>query len=45
MAEPVWIDNGLELAATDEDAIDTMLRVARGELTISELAAWLRRHT
>jgi death-on-curing protein len=35
-------DNGLDLIASEDDATATMLRVARGELTIEELADWLR---
>jgi len=39
------VDNGAALTATDEDATSTMLRVARNELTIEELAAWLGNNT
>lgn len=35
-------ENGLTLAATDDDAIEAMLGVARGEVTIEALADWLR---
>jgi prophage maintenance system killer protein len=35
-------DNGLDLIADQVDATATMLRVARGELTIEQLATWLR---
>jgi death-on-curing protein len=35
-------DNGLDLVADQDDATATMLSVARGELTIEQLAAWLR---
>jgi death-on-curing protein len=35
-------DNGLRLTATQEDSIETMLGVARGEISISILTAWLR---
>lgn len=35
-------DNGLDLVASDEDATATMLAVARSELTIEQLTAWLR---
>lgn len=35
-------DNGLALAATDDDATEAMLGVARGEVTIEALTEWLR---
>jgi hypothetical protein len=35
-------DNGFDLIADQVDATATMLRVARGELTIEQLATWLR---
>jgi death-on-curing protein len=39
------IDNGMDLTAGDADATETMLRVARSELSITDLAAWLRSRT
>lgn len=38
-------DNGFELTASDDDATEVMLRVARNELTIDVLADWLRTRT
>lgn len=38
-------DNGIDLAASDDDAIATMLAVARGELNIQQVADWLRSRT
>jgi len=35
-------DNGLYLTASDDDATGIMLGVARGEVSIADLAAWLR---
>jgi death-on-curing protein len=35
-------DNGLMLAATDDDATEIMLGVARGEVSIEILTEWLR---
>ncbi len=35
-------DNGLMLAATDDDATEIMLGVARGEISIEILTEWLR---
>ncbi len=35
-------ENGLTLTATDDDATEAMLGVARGEVTIEALTAWLR---
>lgn len=35
-------DNGLELFATDDDAIRTMLSLAAGELDLPSLVTWLR---
>lgn len=39
------IDNGIALTASADEATETMLKVARNELTIDDLAEWLRRHT
>jgi death-on-curing protein len=39
------IDNGLEFTASPDEATEVMLRVARNELAIADLAEWLRRHT
>lgn len=39
------IDNGVVLTATDDDATDTMLAVARGEVSIEQLTGWLRTRT
>jgi death on curing protein len=39
------IDNGMDLTAGDADATETMLRVARNEFSIADLASWLRGHT
>lgn len=36
--------NGLELTATDADAVLTMLAVAAGDISEDEFAAWLRDH-
>jgi len=35
-------ENGLTLTATDDDATEAMLGVARGEITIAALTEWLR---
>ena len=35
-------DNGLELLATDDDAIRTMLSLAAGELDLPAMVIWLR---
>jgi death-on-curing protein len=39
------IDNGVALTAKPEAATEIMLQVARAEVGISELAAWLRANT
>ena len=38
------IDNGIALTASPDEATETMLKVARNELTIADLAGWLRLH-
>jgi death-on-curing protein len=38
-------DNGLDLTASDDETTATMLAVARGELTIEQVADWLRSRT
>jgi prophage maintenance system killer protein len=35
-------DNGLTLAASDDDATDAMMAVAKGEQDIEGLTGWLR---
>jgi death-on-curing protein len=35
-------DNGLQLVATTDDATEAMMGVARGEVSIEALTAWLR---
>jgi death-on-curing protein len=37
--------NGILLTATNTDAVSVMLRVAAGEMTKEELAAWVRAHS
>lgn len=37
--------NGLELVATDADCVVTFLKLAAGELTEEELAAWIEGHS
>jgi death-on-curing protein len=39
------IDNGVDLTAGDADATEIMLKVARNQLSITDLATWLRGHT
>jgi death-on-curing protein len=39
------IDNGVTLTASPEDATNIMLQVARNEVSIGDLAAWLRPET
>jgi death-on-curing protein len=36
--------NGYELTASDEDAVVTFLRLAAGEITEDDLAAWIRQN-
>ena len=36
------MDNGFVLTASDEDALMTMLRLAAGEMSEEEYAAWIR---
>jgi prophage maintenance system killer protein len=38
-------DNGVILTASPEDATEAMLGVARSQVSIEELAAWLRERT
>jgi death-on-curing protein len=37
--------NGVELTATNADALSTMLSVAAGQLTETDLAAWIDEHS
>jgi death-on-curing protein len=39
------IDNGVALTANDDDATETMLAVARGEVDIRQLTDWLSSRT
>lgn len=39
------LDNGVALTADADEATETMLKVARNELAIADLAEWLRRYT
>lgn len=36
--------NGLHLEAPDEDVVDLMRRVASGDVSLNNLAAWIRAH-
>ncbi|KAA6463354.1 type II toxin-antitoxin system death-on-curing family toxin [Acidobacteria bacterium AB60] len=46
MVSFVFLDkNGLEMTATQEDAFETMLRLAAGEISEEQLAAWFERNT
>jgi death-on-curing protein len=42
--ETLLVLNGHELAATVDDAENTMLRLAAGELTREELVEWIKRN-
>lgn len=43
--EPVWVGrNGGDLEASDAEVVETMLSLAGGKLSESELASWLRAH-
>ena len=45
VALEVFLDlNGLELVASDEDCVMTMLRLAAGQLEEDGLATWIRSH-
>jgi death on curing protein len=39
------IDNGIRLTAAPAEATETMLKVARNEVTVPDLAEWLRRNS
>ena len=43
--ETFLVLNGLELDATIEEGVRTMLALAAGELSREQLLAWVRRHT
>ena len=38
------IDNGFDLTADDDNATATMLMVAKNEISIGQLAVWVREH-
>jgi death on curing protein len=43
--ELFFIKNGMLLVSSDEDSVLTFLKLAAGELSEDELAAWIRQNS